>query len=142
MSGLSYRSGAAMHRVWTPAEDARICAVLAIYDNGRLPNGVVPQLAYDCDRTVAAMSQRVSDLRRGLAPADGGPAQPRQRPKRSGQHGALAPGQHRAELLAAHPPEHVQRRCAACRVPFMATSRFLFRCDPCRRSAAKAETDA
>jgi len=140
MSGLSYRSGAAMHRVWTPAEDARICAVLAIYDNGRLPNGVVPQLAYDCGRTVASLYQRVSERRRGVAPAYGEPdqreaKQPRPARRQSGQYGAMASKLHAVELRVAHPPEQIRRRCSACRVPFEATSRFLFRCAPCRREA-------
>lgn len=141
MSGLSYRSGAAMHRVWTPAEDARICAVLESYDNGRLPHGVVPQLAYDCDRTVAAMSQRVSERRRGMAPAYGEQDQRAPARRKSGQHGSMACKLHAAELRVAHPPEQIRRRCLACRVPYEATSRFLFRCAPCRR-AADAGMDA
>lgn len=31
------------------------------------------------------------------------------------------------------PPDSIERRCCACREVFVATSRFLFRCEPCRR---------
>jgi hypothetical protein len=51
----------------------------------------------------------------------------------SGAHGSMHSKRHLAELRAAHPPEVVPRKCSSCRAPFVAPSRFRFRCDGCLR---------
>lgn len=37
------------------------------------------------------------------------------------------------DALKRPPPADIKRRCLACRDEFLAASRFLFRCEPCRR---------
>jgi hypothetical protein len=163
-------------RAWTEAEDARVRAVVVRAKLRTLPRGTLPRLAAELRRSPAAVSVRVSQIRRALLAArDGkgaeapvacvGPAHdgraagqhldvssldlalavhdPRTVAPTAGAARAAAPAgssrwkdnQHaqilRREQEAAHPPEQVKRRCSSCRVPFIAPSRFRFRCDGC-----------
>lgn len=117
-----YGSGHDRPRPWTVAEDDRLRAALAA---GGL-RGHVRALARQVGHSYAATVYRLCQLRRVIRAEQAAVgAKPSSPPSQAQLHHATLPR-----------PEEVTRRCVACCSAFLAPSRFVRRCETCRKSHA------